>query len=121
MNNSKLALDSLSSLEESTTDVSPKLREREGELVSIIDALQKVQQSPDWSTLKTKVFDSLPLTLEKELKEEAKKDDPDTLKLNRLAGQLKWAEKYSDLSKLEAIFRVELTRLRTQLYGQKES
>lgn len=122
MNNSKLVIDSVSLREDTEMpfDRLPELREREGEILTIIDSLKIVQSMPAWSSLKEKVFDGLVLTLDKELKNEAKKDNPDSLKLNRLAGQLKWAEKYSDLSKLENIFRVELTNVRKMLYGKTE-
>lgn len=95
------------------------LKEREGELVKIVDSLQKVQVSKEWSTLKIKVFDGLVESLNKEISSEAKRDNPDVLKLNRLTGQLKWAERFSDLKKLEDIFRSELTNIRIK-YGQTE-
>lgn len=118
MNNSKLALDSVVHLEEDKQqDRSPQLINREGQLVKIIEAIQSVEKTEAWSTLKTEVFDSVVNVLEREIKDEAKKESPDTLKLNRLAGQLKWAEKYADLSKLETVFRQELNGLRKTLYG----
>lgn len=115
MNNSKLALDVVNSLDEEQVDIQPMLVETEARLVRIIEAIQGIAKTKEWSTLKTEIFDNLQLTLERELAEEAKKKDPDALKLNRLAGQLKWAEKYSDFTKLEAAFRVELTRVRNQI------
>lgn len=117
MNNSKLAIDSVSLSPEENVDIKPQLRQREGTLLKIIEALQGVEKSAAWSTLKTEVFDNLVNVIEKELRDEAKKESPDTLKLNRLAGQLKWAEKYSDLSKLEKVFRTELISIRNNLYG----
>ena len=119
MNNSKLAIESIS-FQEEKVDNTPIFREREGELITIIEALQGVQKSKEWSTLKIKVFDSLTETLSKELHVEAKKESPDTLKLNRLAGQMKWAEKFSDLKKLEDIFRLELAQIRKQLHGKTQ-
>lgn len=120
MNNSKLAIDSISLQEEEPKyDRLPELRQREEALLNIIDSLKKVQTTPEWSSLKTQIFDGLVVTLEKELRTEAKKENPDSSKLNRLAGQLKWAEKYSDLRKLEDVFRVELTNLRQMLYGKE--
>jgi hypothetical protein len=105
---------------EPEADNKPRLRAEEGRLVKIIEAIQGISSRPEWSTLKTEVFDNLPTILEKDLKEEAKKDNPDPMKLNRLAGQLKWAEKYSDLTKLESTYKVELQRVRIQLYGKTE-
>lgn len=122
MNNSKLAIENISLTVEEPVDRKPYLREREGTLVKLLDAVRKVESSKEWGTLKTELFDALVNTLTRDLSTEAKKEDPDTLKLNRLAGQLKWAEKYSDLKKLEDTFRLELTQVRKYLYGTtKES
>ncbi len=118
MNNSKLAIESIPLHIEDQVDNTEILRKRENELLKIIEALKGVEQSKDWSTLKIEIFDGLVNSLEKQLRDEAKKEDPDTLVLNRLAGQLKWAEKYSDLHKLENIFRVELQKIRQNLYGK---
>lgn len=101
-------------------DVQPKLRAEEARLVRITEALQGIQGSKEWSTLKTEVFDTLVNVLEKDLKTEAEKNDPSPSKLNRIAGELKWARKYSDLTKLEATYRIELLRVRQQLYGKSD-
>jgi hypothetical protein len=105
---------------EPQVDLKPKLRAEEGRILKIIEAIQVINRTQEWSTLKIEVFDSLPNILEKDLREEARKDNPDTQKLNRLSGQLKWAEKYSDLTKLENTYKVELQRIRLQLYGKTE-
>lgn len=117
MNNSKLSIESVSLKQEEVSDRVPELREKEQELINILECIQRISSTDEWSTLKTKVFDSLPESLSKEILIEAKKENPDTLKLNRLAGQLKWAERYSDLSKLEQEFRLKLTQVRKLLYG----
>lgn len=119
MNNSKFAIENVLSNEE-TIDRKPILREKEGELMKIIDTIQKIEKTKEWSTLKEKIFDSLSEKLLKEIQSEARKENPDTLKLNRLAGQLIWSEKFSDLSKLENDFRVQLTNIRKLLYGKTE-
>lgn len=120
MNNSKLALDA-AQLFQKDEDIQPRLREREGTIIKIIEALQWIGKTQEWSSLKTEVFDSLTTNLKKDLYHEAKKDNPDPLKLNRIAGQLKWAEKYSDLSKLEEIYRIELQGVRKNLYGKTDN
>lgn len=120
MNNSKLAIESIPITLNDMSQPSPRLKEREGELVQIIEAVNGIAGSKEWSTLKIRVFDGKAEQLNRELLSEAKKEIPDTLKLNRLAGELKWAERYSDLSKLEATFRLELRQVRQQLYGKEE-
>lgn len=117
MNNSKLALESLDVLSEEKRGNASVLREQEARLIRLITALQEVQATQAWSSLKTELFDDLPKGLKRDLLMESRKDNPDTLRLNRLAGQLKWAEKYADLSKLEQQYRVELQGIKLQLNG----
>jgi hypothetical protein len=113
MNNSFLSIETKAT----EAEQEPRLRMQEGDLIVVIDALQVISASKEWSSLKTQVFDTLADRLNRELVLEAKQETPDTLKLNRLAGQLTWAEKYSDLSKLEQEFRVQLSNVRKLLYG----
>lgn len=118
MNNSKLAIESISLTLDEPTDNTEKLQIRESELIMILEAIRKISESDEWSTLKIHVFDGLTEALTREIHNEARKENPDTLKLNRLAGQLKWAEKFSDLSKLDQGYRLELTQIRKLLYGK---
>lgn len=106
-------------IEEKQPDVKPELRKREARLLKLIEALESISQSKEWSTLKTEVFEGLVSNLEKDIKYEAKKEDPDPKKLNRLSGELKWAEKYADLSKLADNYKLDLKRIRTQLYDKE--
>lgn len=101
-------------------NIEPKLRTEESRLTRIIEALQEVQSSKAWSTLKTEVFDNLVNVFEKDLKTEAEKNDPDPKKLNRISGEMKWARRYSDLSKFENEKRIELQNIRTQLHGKSD-
>ena len=120
MNNSKLVVENVPLQIEVEQDRSPELRKRETELIRTIEALQEVSSSKAWSSLKTYVFDGLQESLTKEITAEARKENPDTLKLNRLSGELKWAERYADLKKLEQRLRLELTQVRSYLYGKTQ-
>lgn len=117
MNNSQVLTDSFS---EASDDFAPRLRKEEARLLRIVEALQAVQSSKEWSSLKTEVFDNLVNVLEKDLRTESEKIDPEPNKLNRIMGKLEWARRYSDLQKFENEKRVELTNVRQQLYGKTE-
>lgn len=117
MNNSSIRVEL--SEEPTPVDIQPKLRSEEARLVNIIEAVGRLKGSKEWSTLKTEVFDNLVNVLEKDISAEAKKDDPNPLKLNRLSGELKWAARYADLQKMEDTYRVQLTGIRKQLYGKE--
>lgn len=116
MNNSKLAIDNFS-IEEKQVDISPRLRERLNELVIIIEALEGVAASKEWSSLTKLVFNGVVEKLESDLLKEAKKDNPDQLALARLNGQVVWAKKYADLNGLANIFKSELKNVNDKLHG----
>lgn len=107
-------------IESQPEDSSPKFRAEEARLLKILEALQEIQSSKGWSTLKTEVFDNLVNVLEKELRTEAERLDPNASKLNRIVGKLEWARRYSDLQKFEGEKRVELKSIRLQLHGKTE-
>lgn len=115
MNNAKIIIDTEPS--EVETRQKERLNEEEARVVRIIEALQEIQTSKAWSSLKTEIFDRLATVLEKDLKTEAEKEDPSTNKLNRIAGEMKWAKRYADLSKFENEKRVELQNIRLKLHG----
>lgn len=117
MNNSKLAIDSVPLTLETERDFTPQLRERQAKLLKLIDAIRSVQKSKEWSSLKTELFDGLTESLQGRIFNEATKDTPDPLKLARLTGELRWAEKYSDPSKLEQEFLSELANIKEKLHG----
>lgn len=113
-------LSQLESPQEPSVPTDERLKSEEARLIRIIEAVQTIEDSKEWSTLKTEMFDSLVNVLEKDLRSEAKKEDPSPLKLNRLTGELKWAEKYADLGKLANTYKVQLQRIRIQLYGKTD-
>lgn len=116
MNNSFLAKENtLETIEPQEFDRKPWLRQKEGELVKVIEALRRISVSDDWSTLKSNIFEGVVEKLEKDMLNEAKEDKPDTLKLASLKGQYVWAKKYADLDSLAQAFKVELTGIQKQL------
>lgn len=112
MNNSFIASDNLETISQEEIDRTPYLRNKEGEMVKVIEALQRISVSSDWSTLKTNIFDGVVEQLERDILNEAKEDRPDTQKLASLKGQYVWAKKYADLESLAKAFKVELTGIR---------
>lgn len=116
MNNAKIAIDNVNlDLEEEAIDHKPALRSREGDLVRVIEALGRLGESDDWKLLKKLVFDGVTDGLERRLQSEAHKKVRDDGEIDRLNGQLAWAQKFSDISKLNDIFKVELKNVRTQI------
>src|SRR3990167_807894 len=108
MNNSQIVIDN-------ETDVESSLAQRQGELVRIVEALQRTADSRDWKILKELVFDGVLETLERQLKSEAQKAEVVTPELYRLQGQLVWARKYADLDKLAEFFKIQIEGIKSNL------
>ena len=122
MNNSRLVLDSMSLTQEEPhlEERQVALRTRESELTRIIKALDEVEGSEAWSSLKTDVFEPLRDNLEKKIFQEATKEKPDISVLNALKGEWQWAKRFADLSVYRNEKRVELISVRKSLYGTNE-
>lgn len=112
MNNSKIVIDDISlSLETQLNNVE-HLREKESQVVRIIEAIEGINNSEEWSSLKSLVFTGLVENLEKRLKFESEKLELNPPVINQLQGQLFWARKYADLTKLAENYRIELSNIR---------
>ncbi len=115
MNNSFIVSHETSISLEEQVDNTEKLREIESQHVKIIEAIDRIRQSEDWSTLKSHIFNSTVENLEKRLKSEAEQLIINVPQLNNLQGQLIWARKYASLDKLSESYRLELSNIRKQL------
>ncbi len=116
MNNSQIQPEPEKAIEQAQV----KVQERESDIVRILEAIQTLKVSKEWSTLKIEVFDGLHTNLSRDMMEEASKADPNTNKLNRIAGEMKWAGRFSNLEKWENSLRVELQGVRKRLHGKPE-
>ena len=118
MNNSKIALDNEDVFQEKDRDNTPMLtflRKKEGELVKIIEAIERVAHTSDWKVLRESVFDGLTDSLEKRLQAEANKSQIVESEVYRLQGQLVWARKFADFKKLADAYRSELSNVKQKL------
>ena len=92
------------------------LQEQQGELTRLVEAINRVEASEDWRKLKELLLDGIVEKLERQLKDEAKKDEVSLPKLYRLQGQIEWAKKYTNLKKISDDKRLELENFKKQTY-----
>ena len=92
------------------------LQEQQGELTRLVEAINRVEASEDWRKLKELLLDGIVEKLERQLKDEAKKDEVSLPKLYRLQGQIEWARKYSNLKKISDEKRLEIENIKKQIY-----
>ena len=110
MNNSQIEIS-----EPEVFDAKSLLRDRASKLVRMIEAIERVAKSADWSILKAEIFEPVSANLERKLMSEVKKDEMNEPEIYRLQGQLVWARKYSKLEDLKEVFKVELTNIKKQI------
>lgn len=112
MNNSKIVLDDMSLSLDEPVDTTEHFREKESELVRIIEAIERIDKSDEWSTLKSLIFSQTVSSLEKRLRAESESDVIHDSNIYRLQGQLIWARKYADLHRLAESYRTELSNIK---------
>ena len=91
------------------------LQERQGELARLVEAINKVEANEDWRKLKELLLDGLVEKLERQLKDEASKEEVSLPKVYRLQGQIDWAKKYVNLKKMSDEKRLEMENLKKQI------
>lgn len=125
MNNSKIAFDmvSLETIEPKSEEILPKLREKESELVKIIEAISGISETVEWEVLERAIFDKLVETLDRRMTMETNKQELNNPEIYRLQGQLIWARKYADFGGLADAYRAELTNIRQTIkqYGNENT
>lgn len=94
------------------------LRERQTELIKIIESIDEVLKTKGWQTLKELVFDSRVDSLERQLLAEAKKEEIDPKKIYKLQGELIWSKRYSDLRSYAEMLKKELEGIKLKLHKQ---
>jgi len=115
MNNSFIAIENVKLDLETPVDNTVQYRERETDLMAIVDAFEEIGKSRAWSVLKDKIFDGVLISLERRLKTEIKKKPLNGPLIHSLNGQIEWAEKYTNFDTLASIYKLELSNIRKKL------
>lgn len=102
-------------LEETPVDNTVRFRERESELIAIIEAFETVGASSEWKLLKEKVWDGVISSLLKQRDMEVEKKPLNGPLIHSINGQLAWAKKYLNISDLANIYKLELQNIRKNL------
>lgn len=97
-------------------DTSPWLRQREQEILAILEAIDSVASSNYWKVLEEKVFKGLTEGLDRKLRTEANPQ-----KSAWLQGAISISEKYEDFKKFGETYRRELANVRNNLNHGKEN
>ena len=110
-NNSQIAIEKVSLHLDTPVDRTEELRAIEAKLTRIIEAIVRLNQTDEWSTLKSLVFDSRIKTIEEQIMAESNKNIIEDPSLYRLQGRLFEARRY-DLDTLLKNSRQELINIK---------
>ena len=100
-------IENISLVSEEVKDKETLLRQRETELLAILEALQNVKASRYWKLLEEKVLNGVMQSLQQRIKNEKNPTE-----IYRLQGQIVWAEKFCDLTKMYQAYQNELNNIR---------
>lgn len=102
-------------MEENINDVNKLLRERQTELINIIEAFDKLEQSKEWQTIKDLIFNKSLSAIERQIQNEALAPEIDTNKLYKLQGEWVWSKQYADTNRFISTLRKQLEDIKLKL------
>ena len=100
---------------ELTPEVEIKLRERQGELVQIIEAIERLEKNKDWQTIKELVFGKWLEAVERQIFNETLSKEINTPKLYRLQGEWASARQYAKPVEFAKQLAVQLQGIKNKL------
>lgn len=102
--------------EQSTSeDVKVKLRERQNELIRIIQSFGGLESSKEWGVIKDLIFDKALTAIERQILNESLAPKINTDKLYKLQGEWAWAKQYSDTNRFVDTLKKQLEEIKRQL------
>ena len=91
------------------------LRDEQAKLIKVIEAIQKLDKSKEWETLKEIVFARSLVAIERQLLNESLAKEVDVNKIYRLQGEWAWAKQYNDIDKFVENLKRQLEEIKKRL------
>lgn len=102
-------------MDELTEDRTVDLRENQAELIRLLDALTKLDESKEWHVLRELVFDKSVGSIERQILNESLAKEVNLPKLYKLQGELEWAKRYSDIERFADTLKKQLKNIKNIL------
>lgn len=100
---------------ELTEETKALLREKEVELVKILEALDALSKNKDFKTLQELLFSKSQDAVERQIKNESLAQEINTDKLYKLQGEWVWVRQFMDIPSFVKTLRRELEAIKTKL------
>jgi hypothetical protein len=102
-------------IEEDSPEVKAILRERHTELLTLIEALGKLEESKEWNVVKELVFDKSLKSIERQLLNESLAKEVKKEKIYRLQGEWAWAKQFCDTKRFIETLKAQLSDLKKRI------
>lgn len=100
---------------ETTEEQKVLLREKQTELIQIIESFEKLEKSKEWETVKELVFEKSLLSIERQIMNEALAKEINISKLYKLQGEWVWAKQYNDVNRFTESLKKQLADIKKRL------
>lgn len=100
---------------ELTEEVKVKLREKQTELVKILEALDGLSKIKEWKVLQELLFAPSLEAIERQVKNEALALEIDEKKLYKLQGEWVWARQFMNVSEFTKTLKHQLEGIKNKL------
>lgn len=102
-------------MEEYTDETKIKLRERQTELITIVESFNELEKTKEWQKIKELIYDKSLAAIERQVFSEALNKKIDIDALYRLQGEWAWAKQFSDTDRFISTLKKELENIKTKL------
>jgi hypothetical protein len=91
------------------------LRGEQTRLIKVVEALQKLDESKEWQTLKELVFSKSLASIERQMLNECVAQEVNVNKIYRLQGEWAWAKQYNDVDRFAETLKRQLEEIKKRL------
>lgn len=91
------------------------LREKQSELIRVIEGFEKLKTSKEWETLNELIFSKSLKAIERQLLNETLAPEISIEKLYKLQGEWVWAKQYTELDRFMETLKRQLEEIKKRL------
>lgn len=102
-------------MEDLSDEVKSKLRERQTELIAIIEALVELDRSKSWNVLKELIFDKSVTSIERQMLSESLALEIKVERIYKLQGEWAWAKQFGDTDRFVEMLKKQLEDINNKL------
>lgn len=103
-------------MDELSEESKVELRKRQTDVIRLVEALESLEKSKEWETVRELVYDRSVASIERQMLQASLVPTISLEVLYRLQGEYSWAKRYSDIPRFIRTLTQELQSLKIKLY-----